>query len=315
MNTYQGVFYLYINSRLAVSTDGEGDSYPNLIKHQQKLLTLLSKEVNKVVKEIMKNADGYNERIARDLAYQHRLGKIKRSVYWSIFADEKKRFKKVLTQKDFETLAKIVEQSKEENTLTPIKFMTSGYFFKCCALGYDANQYFKGKEGFSAKEKYARMADGRDCALKELKQNSIDEFTKWYSHERNCGGHPWEICRGGNSTHISLFISQVNGGWMLRLAGSSAGRVVETVKIAIALYEKNIPFILDRATEIYNMVRGEDFIGIVPEGITPRYCHSLFPNTDRIIDFMNLDFEKRDAVVKKADWFPEEEVKSLKKKK
>ncbi|MHB8278549.1 MAG: hypothetical protein ACYDIA_12955, partial [Candidatus Humimicrobiaceae bacterium] len=100
------------------------------------------------------------------------------------------------------------------------------------------------------------------------------------------------MCRGGNSTHISLFLYQVENDWKLRLAGGSSARVVETVKMALAFYLNKIPFILEKAEEILRMIKGIDFIGIVPETIIPRYCYGFSPDEDRINDFMNLGFER-----------------------
>jgi hypothetical protein len=86
--------------------------------------------------------------------------------------------------------------------------------------------------------------------------------------------------------------------------------VEETVRIALALNSNNIPFQLSNAREIYKMVTGNDYIGIVPDYITPRYCHSFFPSEDNIIDFMNLPFEKEieKIIIKKSYWYPLEPV-------
>jgi len=81
----------------------------------------------------------------------------------------------------------------------------------------------------------------------------------------------------------------------------------ETVRMAVALFLKNIPFVLRDALE---MITGRDFIGIVPDHITPRYCHSLFPREDNIIDFMNLDHEYEEMIINKAFWYPLEKIKS-----
>ena len=150
------------------------------------------------------------------------------------------------------------------------------------------------------------MADGRDMGLRDIDEESEEAFDHWYHHGAHAGGHPFEICRGGNSTHISLFVSKKEDAWKLRLAGSSRGRVAETVRMAVSLFEKGIPFLLDDAEEILRMVKGIDFIGIVPEDVTPRYCHGLFPKEDRIIDFLNpwTDTELAEFVTKQAEWYP-----------
>jgi len=136
------------------------------------------------------------------------------------------------------------------------------------------------------------MADGRHCGLTEVDEDSVTAFREWYDNKSTCSGHPWEVCRGGNSTHIALYVFDTEDGWKLRLAGSSKGRVVETIKMALALYEKKAPFILGKAEEILRMIKGIDNIGIVPETLIPVYYHSLFPDGDRINYFMNLGYEK-----------------------
>jgi hypothetical protein len=154
------------------------------------------------------------------------------------------------------------------------------------------------------------MADGRDGGLRELEEDSPTAFQGWYHSSAGLGSHPWEICRGGNSTHVSIYISDMKGKWKVRLAGSSIVRVQETVKMAVALYDNNVPFELSDAENILRMVTGNDFIGIVPEYIFPRYCHRFFPKEDQIIDFMNLgyDKDKTSKMVEKTYWYPLERI-------
>jgi hypothetical protein len=81
--------------------------------------------------------------------------------------------------------------------------------------------------------------------------------------------------------------------------------------MACALYQSDIPFILLESLEIYRLVTGTDYIGIVPETVLPRYCHSHFPKEDQIIDFMHLDWEFKTEIISKAFWYPEKEVYPL----
>ncbi|MGF1583810.1 MAG: hypothetical protein ACFCUM_00705 [Bacteroidales bacterium] len=106
------------------------------------------------------------------------------------------------------------------------------------------------------------MADGRDAGLRNIEGHSPGAFHEWYHNSGRMGAHPWEICRGGNSTHISLYVSEVDNKWEILLAGSSFVRVEETVRMAVALHENNIPFKLRDADEIVRMVTGNDYIGI-----------------------------------------------------
>lgn len=81
-------------------------------------------------------------------------------------------------------------------------------------------------------------------------------------------------------------------------------RVDETVHIAFALHTNRIPFVLQNATDIYSMVTGSDYIGIVPDLIFPRYCRSYFPKADQINEFINLDYELSKIVIGAAFRYP-----------
>ena len=59
----------------------------------------------------------------------------------------------------------------------------------------------------SEKEQYALHADGRDEGLSKLDGDSPEAFARWLK-ERPRTGHPWEVCRGGNSTHIDCIVHQ-----------------------------------------------------------------------------------------------------------
>lgn len=269
--------------------------------------------LRKVVSEIDKlkqDETAYNKYIEQNLSWTKRFGRIKRKDYWEIQDDETIRLDKNLSDESIEKLKIVVEKTKNQN-ISLLEKMTAGEFFRICQICYDANSYFKNSQiQLTPKEKYLKMADGRDGGLRELAKDSPSAFYEWYHSSAWLGGHPWEICRGGNSTHISLYVSDVQGKWKIRLAGSSIVRVEETVKMAVVLYDNSVPFELSDAEEILRMVTGNDYIGIVPEYILPRYCHRFFPEEDRIIDFMNLIYDKEitGKIVEKTYWYPLERI-------
>ncbi|MDR0833452.1 MAG: hypothetical protein LBN93_04600 [Candidatus Symbiothrix sp.] len=304
-NQYNGEYYFSIESELTFHLAKEIPQYYGDIDNSE-LLTLLNELVNYYCDWIVKDNAGYNRFLNEKLSYNRRYGKILRKDYWKINPDEKKMIAKGLTKKGITVLAKIVAQSADDCPLPGISEMTAGKFFAFCRLGYDANGYFKKRPDISNVDAYRAFSDGRDDGLKEINPDSIEEFTEWFTRGEWRFGHPWEVCRGGNSTHISLFVSRENSEWKLRLAGSASSRVNETVKFAIALYNNHIPFKLSQSVEIYKMVTGADYIGIVPKEVFPRYCHSLFPKEDGIIDFMRLDWEDTDKIVEATEWYPVE---------
>ena len=92
------------------------------------------------------------------------------------------------------------------------------------------------------------------------------------------------------------------------LAGDSWGRTAETIKIFLALSKSGIPVILREAKALGARVAGIEKMGIVPEGVFPRYCHSYFPD-EHIIDFINLPLEHREELSKLCVWQPIPEVR------
>lgn len=265
--------------------------------------------LEKITLEIIKLREDvrtYNLHIQENLPWSKRFGKILRNDYWEILGTETIRPDISLGAEMIEKFKRAVNE-KKESQLPLLDEMTANFYFRGCEICYDANDYFINKVGtLTPRDKYLSFADGRDAGLRDIEGDSPEAFTEWYFGGSRMGAHPWEICRGGNSTHISLYVLNKNGKWIFDLAGSSIVRVAETVRMAVALYENKIPFELREEEAIVRMVTGEDYIGIVPDSVFPRYCHALFPEEDRIIDFMNLgsDQEIVPEVVKKASWYP-----------
>jgi hypothetical protein len=304
---YAGVRYFYLDSKLVFQFKEKGIS-EQIYDFQSELIDWLIGVVSESMRMIIEDVYSYNEYISINLPYSKRTGRILRQDYWTVFPEDIEDFKHSITPDMVEILNEIKNRTEiDENSY--LSAISSGDFFRFCEIGYDANHYFDFNKKLSSKEKYQAKADGRDCGLRKLDESSVAEFADWYTNERNCGGHPWEICRGGNSTHISLYVYHDDKGWYLWLEGSSRTRVVETILMAVALYKQNIPFILGKSEEIYKMARGIDYIGIVPETVSPRYCQSYFPTEDKIIDFMNLGRERVPELIQKSYWYPLTAVK------
>jgi len=280
------------------------------LEYYERFAGWLFEKITNETEKLKKDADAYNSYIQQNLSWSKRLGKIRRKDFWEIMGSETIRPDLKLGNELIEKLKMAVTRTKE-NQFPLLPEMTANLYFRVCEIGYDANGYFKNSaEILSPRDKYLSFADGRDAGLRDIDGDSPEAFKEWYNSGSRMGAHPWEICRGGNSTHISLYVLKKDGKWIFGLAGSSIVRVEETVRMAVAFYENKIPFELQDADEIVRMVTGEDFIGIVPDTVFPRYCHSLFPEEDRIIDFMNLDSDKEivPSVVEKAQWYPLERI-------
>ena len=307
---YERKFFISFDMKFQVNINL--DSYEitgaNLKGEEQiQFLSWLKTEIEHAVNTFKKDPNFYNRFISEKLPLNKRFGKIKRIILWEKVKDYIRLDKELgqLNIRKFENIVKTINEQEFINAMTADKY------FRYCEICYNANKYFKDPEEISPRDKYKRMADGRDEGLLEIQGDSRKAFEEWFK-TRFHGGHPWEICRGGNSTHISLFLHRESKGWKVYLNGSSRVRTVETAKMAIALFEHKIPFIIIDAKQIVHMLKGIDYLGIVPEDVTPRYCHSYFPDEDKIHDFINpwYDEEIVKAIEKYASWYPVETLES-----
>lgn len=49
------------------------------------------------------------------------------------------------------------------------------------------------------------------------------------------------------------------------------------------------------------MIKGSDYVGVVPRHIQPVYCHSLFPEQDGIYDFIN-PWYNAEEIIDGVEW-------------
>lgn len=258
--------------------------------------------VNICIDEIEKGI--YNQRIQKELPYSHRTGTISRKQFWDIFPDKKATYFNQISDDEVADFLSIMNNHHLESAPSKrIQNMTAEHFFHCCSLGYHANNYRDLSEK-TWKEQYIRHADGRCEGLIDIDEKSPEAFSDWY-HNRKYGGHPWEVCRGGNSTHISLYVAEDELGYYYVLAGSSYGRSIETIKFFLALNKESIPVVLQDGKQLAMRLAETDKIGIVPRSIMPWYCNHYFPS-EKILDFINLPYKSEDKVISNTEWKPVE---------
>ena len=299
-NGYRGIF---LDNRLVLETmPGPTPPYPEDASEFVQWLVVKVRECLPIIK-----SGEYNRIIRQELSPDQRTGTISRKDYWELYPEDKEDYFANLPEADQKEFLRLME-NYDKDTLPDnlIQDMTSGLFFRCCQMGYAANHY-EGCDTLSPKELYRKHADMRHEGLMDIDEDSPEAFAHWLKHCANRGGHPWEVCRGGNSTHVSLYVDKTDSGYYFSVAGKSWGRSVETINFFLALHRAGIPVKIWEGKGLADRVMGKDKIGIVPKGVTPRYCESRFPG-EKILDFMNLPEEKHDEFVKKCVWRDEPEI-------
>ena len=293
--------YIYLGHKVVLEVDPRKD--PGWERELSEFSGWLLSATREIVQQVV--AGTYNDMVERELPPQHRTGTIRRSQIWEVWPESKDAFFEGITPEDVaEFLAVGTEKLPPDAPRLPS--MTSGDFFRYCAMGYAVNHY--SDTGKTPLEQYRRHADNRDDGLCDLDQNSTEAFADWYHNERMRGGHPWEVCRGGNSTHISLYVAEDEQGYYLKLAGSAWNRTIETVNFFLALHRAGLPVNIMDADILKDRLAGTEKIGVAPQGIFPAYCEYLFRG-EKIIDFINLPHEDRAKFAKRCIWQPLNQVR------
>jgi hypothetical protein len=290
--------HLFLNKWVAILDLATGLTTSNARGGDDQIMSWILDVGSEDMELFLEDREGYRKSLNANLPLYMRKGKIRRRKMWQLLGEE--GLDAQLGTANLESLDKIVQKGKQ---IESVKKLTAGDFFRYCEICYDANRYFGGdRDVLSPKEKYRRMADGRHGGMMDLPEDDPSAFATWYQSRVWSGTHPWEICRGGNTTHISLFVERNDNGWFVRLEGLSRSRAVETARMALALDRERVPCVLYRGREMVRMIRGADFMGVVPKHVMPKYCHSMFPDEDEIVEFVNPWYDA-EAVISGVEWY------------
>ena len=279
----------------------------------------------------------YNDEVSKSLPYEFRTGVVKRSALWE---KEPELRKHTLEGLSGETLAKfrrlLASGANGEMKIGRLARMTANDYFRSCSIGYKACGY----EDTAAPpvEQYLKHADGRDegltgkgCGLNAglgINLDDPDEWDQWYFDRDQHGGHPWEVIRGGNSTHVDLGVNHDRHTLAWKVAAgritqeevdlnpngyyfsvSGKHRTFEAVSFYVALSAAGLPVFLYDADAILARIEGSDYIGIVPHHIIPKYCESMFPEKyGKVVDFLHVYDEDIAELGDAIEWLPMEQA-------
>ncbi len=209
------------------------------------------------------------------------------------------RLDKDLGSKKTLQLVHLVEDGfflKPENT--EVGSMTAADYFQYCRIAYIAGKR-KGEtvdESLSGREMYSRYADGRHEGLLEIDPDSEQEFADWLDGKhpkRGAGGHPWEIKRGGNTTHIDLIVSRPSmyrsEGFKVELHGESIGRMAETIRMFLAIHAAELPISIANPEGVRKRLLAQDNIGIIPSYASLHRANQHFGQEKDVFDVMHFD--------------------------
>ncbi|MBL7213561.1 MAG: hypothetical protein ISS61_14405 [Desulfobacteraceae bacterium] len=240
---------------------------------EAQLWETLTTYARKWLKTVKKNWIKANREMLENYPLNRRYGIVPNSLIRASLPDIY-RLDSELGKTRTKKLVRLVETgyfSKEENTV--VSSMRASDYFSYCRIAYIAGRRKNETvdETLSGREMYARYADGRHEGLLDIDENSEQEFADWIEGihpKKGLGGHPWEIKRGGNTTHIDLYVTRPSinrkNGFKVELRGASISRMVETMKMFLAIQKASLPISIDDPEGVRKRLLAQDNIGIVP---------------------------------------------------
>ncbi len=292
---YQNTIYWIIDNDVQLEFDLKKEMLnekecPSFCSEEHDFSALI-KSCIKTLKAVEKDWLNCHRSLLKKLPEKYRFGLIERRILWEIVSDIY-RPDLELAANEYELLMEIFDrQEMALSDALAIPSPTLRTYLDYCKVAYLSNfakTQSHVKKQMSGLEMYKAMADGRHEGLIDISMDSSEELAAWYRSGRG-GGHPWEICRGGNATHIDLGVLHENGKWFVFLNGNSTGRMVETARMALAFYKRKMPFRWVGFNDVRLKMEGRDNIGIIPERYSLHRANQLFENNDRVFDCLHYD--------------------------
>lgn len=248
----------------------------------------LFQQISQETGKIISGSEQYKQDMDKRIPLTERFAKIQRKRLWEALPDIEHYIVSEMTPSEIEEFQGIAVNLSRDVVLSQASLLqfSAADYFHCCSLCFDAAGLDGDDRLLTPRERYQKYADNRHGGLLNLPEESPDAFMTWLVSSEWHGAHPWEIRRGGNSTHISLAAFADCGGVRLILSGSATSRAAETMKMALTLWKNNIQVILDDVNLHLSRVGGKDWIGLYPDsyGLDGQY---FFPRDLDITDYFS----------------------------
>ena len=310
VNKYKSTFYItHVNDgsslefepKKGLRTRDAVGSFSHSVENHDELvrewLPLIA-SARKWLKITLKDWIKANKRIQTEYPLRYRYGFVPNTLIHTSLPDVY-RLDKELGKKKASKLIRLIEDGfflKVENTEVPA--MTADDYFQYCKIAYIAAKRKQDSidKSLSGREMYKLYADGRHEGLLDIDPSSEAEFSDWIDGihpKRQRGGHPWEIKRGGNTTHIDLAVLRPSPyrqkGFKVELRGESIGRMVETMRMFLAIHKANLPISMANPENVRKRLLAQDNIGIIPPYTSLHRADQHFRKDEDVFDVIHYD--------------------------
>lgn len=237
-----------------------------------------------------------NKRVRIEYPLDYRKGIVPHALIRATFADYFRFDLEVGPEKKQKNIELVESLYLRRSENTELESLTANEYFNYCKIAYIAakREDEQVDETLSGRELYRMFADGRDDGLLEIDGDSQQEFADWIDGKhpkKGMGGHPWEIKRGGNTTHITLAVyrppySQRNR-FIIELCGEAWTRFAETLKMLYAIHEAGLPITITNPESVRKRLLAQDNVGVIPSYDSYHRANQYFPAKQDVFEVLH----------------------------
>ena len=305
INQYQETFYVSLVNGDAVIAIGPGNNVEETDNFGQPrgyidnehlwehLLTYAKKWLVRVGRDWIKT----NRMVQEEYPLEYRYGIVPHTLVRASLKDFY-RLDLELGKQRTTKLVNLIESGwfRRDTNLTR-ETMTADDYFEYCRLAYIAARRKEDKmdESLSGREMYTQYADGRHEGILDIDPSSPQEFADWIDHKntkRGAGGHPWEIKRGGNTTHIDLYVMRPqyrDKGFIVELRGEHLFRMNETLRMLVAIYKSGLPISIVDPDNVRKRLLAQDNMGVIPSFCNHHRANQHFDSKQCVYDTLHFN--------------------------
>lgn len=223
----------------------------DLLHIAEPLLELVETEVAAVVAD----TETYNNYVAENLPYNRRNGKIKRSIYNSIYPEEKV----TIDEKYLPMLRDLATNLNSQSAKGRIPVMTVREYLKIWRLAIEAMNEMSHDETVSDIAFFGKK-NFNDSTILEYDMDSPEAFAQWNSLSDNWAFHRLDL----QYRVITLIAQKDDLGWWFIVKADALHAISQILRVVYALYSAGVPVNLSSAKKLVEMIDEQDFIGIQP---------------------------------------------------
>ena len=306
-------YLIYLNNRQMISIVKNGDPRMDKVSaypmDYTELVNYFSLAIDETL-EMIKNGT-YKAFMEKNFPYYRRQGIIKLKDYWKLYPKVEQYHKSLYKDIDVDDFINTVSNNFSEKSATRFDSFTAKQYYDLCQIVFEAAGKKIDKEKTS-KQNFYDFADGRTQGLKDIDENSPEEFEKWYKETEGFFDHTFEIFRGRSFYRGDLYIEKTqNGKYFLQFNATDFFTQIDIIKGFMALKKLGIICYMYYAELYVNRIKGESMLVLNSED-RDNYGYS-YAFGESYYDAIHINKRNYKKLIPVAKW-EELEIEELKEK-